>query len=153
MADIAFNISKGRVNELARLAIAGTGGAKLRLLLLKAADTDDAHRDTDTVTALLATAATEADFTSYARKDITSGAARTVDDSANEQWLDFADQTWDPAGGASNNSLTDAVVYYDPDGTDTDSANIPLTQHDFAVTTDGSALILQVGETGFFAAQ
>jgi hypothetical protein len=57
--------------------------------------------------------------------------------------------TWTtPAAG---NNTTGLLVCYDPDTTGgADSAIIPLTHHDFVVTTDGNDVVLNVGD--FFRA-
>ncbi len=143
MADLVFNIAKGAVAEKVRDAASNLG-----VLLLKAAGTDAQHRDVDDLAALLAIA-TEADFTNYARKTAITGTV-TVDDSNDRVDVDMPDQTWTAAGGATNNTLTDAVIYYQESAAD--SGRVPLTQHDFAVTTDGSDLTMVLNSTGFFRA-
>ena len=55
MANFVFNVAKGRIRQLI------LDGADLRALVLKTADTDAAMMDVDNITALLATAADEAD--------------------------------------------------------------------------------------------
>lgn len=138
MADLIFNIAKGAFAEKVR-----DGAANLGMLLLIAADTDDAMRDTDTVTALLATAANEAVDGSYARKTALTGTI-TVDDTNNRVDVDVPDQTWAAlAGGA----ILDLVVFYDEGGSD--ATRIPISLHDFAVTPDGSDVVAVVNASGF----
>ena len=60
------------------------------------------------------------------------------------------DQTWTSAGGAANNTLVKLIVYYEDAAAD--ATRIPLTAHDFAVTTDGSDLTAQVATAGFYRA-
>ena len=137
MADVVFNIALGEVKKYAKL----DGGANdaLIVVLLKSSgiEADATIRDHDDLAALLAAANDEADFTNYARKTITS-ATITVDDTNNRVDIDIADQTWTSAGGAANNTLAALLVNYDPDTTaGTDSTVVPLTKHDFSVTTDG----------------
>lgn len=138
MADFVFNIAKGAFVEKFR-----DGAANGGVLLLKAADTDDAMRDADTVQALLATAADEATDASYARKTGLTGTI-TVDDTNNRVDVDLPDQTWTALAGAA---ITDLVVFYDEGGTD--ATRIPLTLHDFAVTPDGSDVTAQFNAAGF----
>ena len=95
MADFVFNIAKGAFVEKFR-----DSGAAGGILLLKVADTDDAMRDTDHLTALLATAADEATDASYARKTGLTGTI-TVDDTNNRVDVDMADQTWTALAGTS----------------------------------------------------
>jgi len=141
MADFVFNIAKGAVAEKVR-----DSAAALLILLLIAADTDAAMKDTATVTALLATAANEATDASYARKTGLTGTV-TVDNTNDRVDVDVPDQTWTAlAGGA----ILDAVVAYEDAAADT--TRVPLTLHDFAVTPDGSDVTLQVNASGFFRA-
>jgi hypothetical protein len=145
MADFVFNIAKGAVAEMFR-----DGGSAGIVLLLKAAAADNTQKDYDDVSALLGDATTEeADFTNYARKTGLTGTI-TVDDTNDRVDVDLADQTWSSAGGASNNTLTDLVVAYQNSASD--SGRVPLTQHDFAVTTDGSDLTAQFNAAGFYRA-
>ena len=138
MADFIFNIAKGAFVEKFR-----DGAANGGMLLLIAADTDDAMRDTDTVTALLATAANEATDGSYARKTGLTGTI-TVDDTNNRVDVDLPDQTWVALAGAA---ILDLVVFYEEAAGD--STRIPLSLHDFAVTPDGSDVTAQLNASGF----
>lgn len=138
MADIVFNIAKGAFVEKIRDSAANCG-----VLLLKAADTDDAMRDTATLTALLATGADEATDASYARKTALTGTI-TVDNTNNRVDVDLPDQVFTALAGAA---ITDAVVFYQEAAADT--TRIPLTLHDFVVTPDGSDVTLQFNASGF----
>lgn len=141
MADLVFNIAKGAAVEKVR-----DGAANLLMLLLIAADTDDAMRDTDTVTALLATGANEATDGSYARKTGITGTI-TVDDTNNRVDIDCPDQTWTALAGAA---ILDLVIAYEEAAAD--ATRIPLTLHDFPVTPDGSDVTAQLNASGFFRA-
>lgn len=138
MADFVFNIAKGAFVEKFR-----DGAANGGLLLLIAADTDAAMRDTDTVTALLATGANEATDASYARKTGLTGTI-TVDDTNDRVDVDLPDQTWSALAGAA---ITDLVVFYQEAASD--DSRIPLSLHDFAVTPDGSDVTVQFNAAGF----
>lgn len=154
MADIVLNQALGRIRTFADNAAGAVANAAFVLLLLKAAEADDALRDHDDLAALLAGTSDEADFTNYARKTIADASVTvTVDDTNNRVDIDVPDQTWTAAGGAANNTLTDALVGYDADTTTGTDANIiPVSLHDFAVTTDGSDLTLQVAAAGLLRA-
>lgn len=143
MADIVFNIARGRIREKAM-----NGGSNFGVMLLKAAEADAALADHNDLAALLAAVGnTEADFTNYARK--TGLAATQAVDDANEQAsADIADQTWSSAGGAANNTLVKLVVYFQESASD--AGRIPMTAHDFAATTDGSDLTAQIASGGFY---
>ena len=138
MADFVFNIAKGAFAEKFR-----DGAANGGILLLIAADTDAAMRDTDTITALLATGANEATDGSYARKTGLTGTI-TVDDTNDRVDVDLPDQTWTALSGSA---ITDAVVFYEESAADT--GRVPLTLHDFAVTPDGSDVTIQFNAAGF----
>lgn len=152
MADFVFNIAKGRVAELYnRVDSNDPAGSELVILVINAgAATDDTMGDTDTVSALLATAAAEVTNTNYARIDLTDTDLTAIapDDTNNRMDLDFADQTW--SGVAAGDAWTDLVVAYDPTGSSADTALVPLTCHDFSVTPDGSDITAQVAN--FFRA-
>lgn len=141
MADFVYNISLGSFIEKVR-----DGAANIEVYLLQAAEADDALRDHDETAALLGAAGnTEATFTNYARKTGITGTL-TIDDVNNRADLDIPDQTWTAAGGATNNTLTDLIVAYNQGAGDANL--IPMTNHDFAVTTDGSDLTAQVDAAG-----
>ncbi len=154
MADGVFNIAKGRVNELHDIVDGGTGS--LIVVLLKAAQADGTLEDYDTLSAVLAAANTEADFTNYGRKELVAAgiSASTVDDTNNWRYATIPDQTWTTAGGATNNTLVKMLICYDPDGsgTGTDTTVVPMTHHDFAITTNGGDLTADVGANGYFRA-
>lgn len=141
MADQIFNIAKGAFAEKIRDADTNVG-----VLLLKVAEADATLIDYTTVAAILAGSNTEADFTNYARKTGLTGVV-TVDNTNNRVDCDFDDQTWTAAGGATNNTLAKAIVFYQESAAD--SGRIPLSHHDFVETTTGSDLVMQLNAAGF----
>lgn len=142
MADQQFNIAKGAVSEKVRDA---TGN--LIVLLLESNETESDLIDHDDLAAMLgATGNTEASFTNYARKTGLTGSV-TVDDGNDRVDVDVADQTWTSAGNGTNETLTKAVVAYEDSAAD--SGRVPMTHHDFAVTTDGSDLSVEFNSAGF----
>ncbi|HWO65361.1 MAG TPA: hypothetical protein VNO31_35535 [Umezawaea sp.] len=152
MANGVFNISKGLWRYY--LSLPATNDA-LVVVLLKGAGlvADSVLADYDDLAALLAGASDEADFTSYARKTITTGITITVDDTNDRVDGDIDDQVWSPAGGAANNTLGKLITCYDSDTTGgTDSGLIPVTYHDFVATTDGNPLTAQVATAGLVRA-
>ena len=145
MADGVFNIAKGAVAEKVR-----DDPTKLGILLLRANEAEATLRDRDTLADLLGAAGnTEANFTNYARKTGITGVI-TVDDTNDRVDVDVPDQQWNDAGGATNNTLTKAIVFYEESASD--AGRIPLTHHDFAITTDGNHLQAQVAVAGFYRA-
>jgi hypothetical protein len=141
MADQVFNIAKGAFAEKIR-----DGATSVGIMLLKTAESDATLRDYDTLAAILAGSNVEADFTNYARKTGLTGTV-TVDDTNDRVDCDVPDQTWTLAGGASNNTLAKAIVFYQESAAD--SGRIPMSHHDFAETTTGSDITLQVNASGF----
>jgi hypothetical protein len=144
MTDLVSNIAKGAAAEKARDDATAFG-----VLLLKANEAESTLKDRATVALILSNGSTEADFTNYARKTGIT-ATLTVDNVNDRVDLDMPDQTWTTAGGATNNTLTKAVVYYQESAAD--SGRVPITIQDFAVTTDASDLTAQVAAAGFFRA-
>lgn len=142
MADGVFNIAKGAFVEKIR-----DGASNVLVLLLKANEAETALVDHDDLSVLLAAAGnTEADATNYARKTGITGTI-TVDDVNDRVDADIPDQTWTSLGGALNNTLTKLIVAYEESAAD--SGRIPLTHHDFSVTTDGSDVTAQINASGF----
>jgi hypothetical protein len=115
-------------------------------------ETDATLKDDATFASVLAGTTDEVTNTNYARKVLTdSDLVAFAADNAND-WvlLDFPDQTWTAV--ASGTAWSDAVVCYDPSSSGvTDSVMVPLTQHDFVKTPDGSDIVLQT-PSGFFKA-
>lgn len=155
MADSVFNIAKGRNVELYNRVVSNDpANSALVLIALKASGLESHATliDYDTVAAILAAANDEATNTNYARKVLTNAdlAALAVDDSNNRFPLDAPDQTWTSvaaAGGAWG-----ALVWaYDADTTGgSDSDLVPLTVHDFAITPDGTNIVVTIAD--FFRA-
>jgi len=156
MADFVFNIAKGRVAEFYnRVQSNDPANSALVIVAINTTATDATLKDLDTMAAIEANANTaEATNSGYTRKVLTDAdlAALSVDDTNDRIDLDFADQTWS-AVAASPGAWTDLVICYDSDTTaGTDANLIPLTQHDFAVTPDGSDIVAQIAAAGFFRA-
>lgn len=145
MADGVFNIAKGQAVELVE-----NNADSLVVLLLKANESEADLIDHDDVSSLLGAAGNdEADFTNYGRKTGISETV-TIDDTDDEATIDAPDQTWSSAGGTTDNTLTKAIVAVQTGADDT--TLIPLTHHDFSVTTDGTDLTLEFHADGFYRA-
>ena len=156
MADFVFNIAKGRVVEYYnRVKANDPANSALIIVVIDAnGDSDATMKDRDDLGALLGGTANEVTNTNYARKVLTDSdlAALPAPDDTNDRYdIDLPDQTW--AAVAAGTAWTDLLVCYDSDTTGgADSAIIPLTLHDFAVTPDGSDIIAQIAAAGFFRA-
>ena len=143
MADGVFNIAKGRFVEKIEDV-----NAKCIVLLLKTAVADATLADFDTVALMLADGGVdEADFGNYARDEAITGTV-TIDDGNEWVTVDIPDTTL--ASATAGNTLVKLIVAYEE--TAADSGRIPLTHHDFSVTTDGSDITAQVNAAGFVKA-
>jgi hypothetical protein len=157
MADQPFNIAKGRVVEFYnRVENNDPTNAAFIIVLLKVAEADATLIDYDTLSALLAGANTEANFTNYARKTITDAelaALPAPDDTNNRYDIDMPDIVYTSAGGATNNSVVKLIICYDSDTTaGTDANLIPCAHYDCVFTTDGSTVTVQINASGFYRA-
>lgn len=142
MADFVFNVAKGAAAEKFRDAAANG-----IVLLMSALEADTTASDYDDLDALLTPAGnTEVSDASYSRKTGLTGSI-TVDDSNDRVDVDLPDQTWT---GLSGPDPTDLIVAYEESAADT--GRIPLTNHDFAVTSDGSDVTAQFAASGFYRA-
>lgn len=157
MADLVFNISKGRVAELYNRVDSNdpTNSVLVVVAINAGTTTDAAFRDFDTLAQCLPGGGGAAEVTNsgYARKVLTDTdiVAMTPDDVNDRMDIAIADQTW--AAVAAGTAWTDLLICYDADSTTGTDANIvPLTLHDFAVTPDGSDITADVPVTGFFRA-
>ncbi len=152
MADLIFNIAKGRLVQLAKnVDDAVPAASRLILIPFNSTDTDDAVRDCDTVAAVEALAATaERTLNGWNRKTLAAAdVTLTLDDTGNTYSVDITDQSWTPTADA----VTDLLLAYDADnaaGTDADL--IPLAWYDFAITPDGSQVTAQINASGAFSA-
>jgi hypothetical protein len=144
MADFVYNQAKGAYAEWARRVNNNDPtNSVIIIALFNTTATDATLKDLDTI-ALIEADALTAELTSgsnanYARKvlDQTGGLTITVDDTNDRVDVDCPDQTWTALGAGT--AITDGVTGYDSDSTaGTDANIIPGTQHDFAITPDGS---------------
>lgn len=155
MADQQFNISKGRVAELARRVEDGDPtNARFLAVAINTTETDGTLQDLDDLAAVLGNANTaEVTNTGYARLTLTSTEITvTVDDSGNVQNVSIGDL--DFGAITAGDAWTDLLICYIPDGVTpgADSTVIPLTQHDFAITPDGTNVTATEPASGFFGA-
>lgn len=153
MADLVFNIAKGRVAEFYnRVDSNDPANSALIVVPIDAGATTDAtFRDHATLAAVLA-ASTERTTGGWNRKTLTDTdlAALTADNTNDRMDVDIPDLTWT---GVTAGAVTDLVICYDNDTTaGTDSNIIPMTLHDFAITPDGSDVQAVIAAAGFYRA-
>lgn len=154
MADLVFNVAKGRVAEFYN-RVDTNDPANSALIIVPVdvgATTDATIRDFATLAAVLGGGVTERTTGGWNRKTLTDVelAALTIDNVNDRVDLDIPDQTWT---AVTAGAVTDLIICYDNDTTTgTDSNLIPLTLHDFAITPDGSDVVAVIAAAGFFRA-
>jgi len=154
VADIVFNIAKGRVVEFVSRVDTNdpTNAALIVVPVDVGATTDATIRDFDTLAAVLAGGVTERTTGGWSRKTLTDAdITLSAPDDTNDRYdVDIPDQTWT---AVTAGAVTDLLICYDSDTTaGTDSNIIPLTMHDFAITPDGSDVQAVIAAAGFFRA-
>ncbi|MFD8777509.1 hypothetical protein [Streptomyces sp. NPDC059916] len=136
MATIVFNAALGRLAQYADLPAAADS-----LILVPFAatglPTDATMRDYATLAAIKAGATEQ---TTLGRKTLT-GVTVTVDNTNDRVNIDCDDITWTATSGAAIGAV---VICYKPDTASADSAIIPMTKHDVAMTPDGNNFTLTV---------
>jgi len=152
MANITFNIAKGRVIELYN-RVKSNDPANSALILIPIETTgleaDATLIDVDTVTALIA--GTTNEQTTMGRKTLTDAelaALPAPTDASDYYEISLPTVTWTAASG---NAISKIAVCYDNDTTaGTDANIIPLTMFDFAQTPSGADIQMTTG--AFFRA-
>jgi len=148
MPNFVHNRSKGRVTEFAeRVNANDPTNSIFTLEAINTTATDATLQDLDDFAAIEADANTaEVTNSGYARKTFANGTLTiTYDDTNDRTAVDVADQTWTAV--AAGTAWTDLVTGYDSDSTaGTDSAVLPMTQHDFAITPDGSDITATIAD-------
>lgn len=147
MANFVFNISKGRVAELYnRVQTNDPAASALYVIPVDvAAVTDATLIDVNDFAAVISAGVTERTTGGWNRKTLadTDLTAMTPDDTNDRMPLDFADQTWT---AVTAGAVTDLIICYASVASPTNAQLIPLTQHDFAITPDGSDVVAQVAD-------
>lgn len=147
MANIVFNIAKGRVVELYN-RVKSNDPANSALILVpietSGLESDATLIDVDTLTALLA--GTTNEQTTMGRKTLTDAdlAALPAPDDTNDRYeVSLPTVTW---AAATGNAISKIAVCYDADTTSGTDANIiPLTLFDFVQTPSGGDIQMTGG--------
>lgn len=147
MANIVFNIAKGRVVEYYN-RVENNDPANSALILVpietSGLETDAVLRDKDDLAAVLSGATNEQ--TTMGRKTLTDAqlAALPAPDDTNDRYdVSLPAVTWSAAAG---NAISKILVCYDSDTTaGTDANIIPLTMFDFVVSPTGADIVLNSG--------
>jgi hypothetical protein len=146
MADIVFNIAKGKIAYYGGLPAAAD--ALIAVPIQTAGIVSDAiMRDYADLGTLLAGASDEQ--TTLGRKTLT-GVTVTVDNTGDKVVVDADDVTWAAAAG---NAISAVVICYDNDtGAGTDANIVPMVKLDCAVTPDGTDFTMQFAAAGIVTA-
>lgn len=147
MANIVFNIAKGRVVELYnRVESNDPANAAIILVPIETAglETDAVLIDADTLAAALAgTTNEQATMGRKVLSDVDLAALPAPDDTNDRYDLSLPTVTWT---GATGNAISKILVAYDSDTTlGTDANIIPLTLFDFAQTPSGADIQMTGG--------
>lgn len=147
MANIVFNIAKGRVAELYnRVKSNDPTDSAIILVPIETSglESDATLIDVDTLAALIA--GTTNEQTTMGRKTLTDAdlAAFPAPDDANDRMdLSLPTVTWTAASG---NAISKIAVCYDSDTTaGTDTNIVPLTMFDFVQTPSGADIQMTTG--------
>lgn len=147
MANIVFNIAKGRVVEYYnRVKSNDPTNSAIILVPIETSglEADSTLIDVDTLAALIA--GTTNEQTTIGRKTLTDAdlAALPAPDDGNDRYdVSLPTVTWSAATG---NAISKIAVCYDPDTTGgTDSNIVPLTMFDFAQTPSGADIQMTTG--------
>lgn len=147
MADIVFNLAKGRVAELYnRVDLGDPAAARLYIIPVDVAAVSDATiRDCDDFAAVITAGVTERAATGWNRKTLAAAdlAALAVDDTNDRMPLDAADQTWT---AVTAGAVTDLIFCYASVASPTNAQLLPLTMHDFPTTPDGSDVVATIAD-------
>lgn len=143
MAAGIFDTALGRIVRYADLI--EPADELVAVLLQSGGETGATLEAHATLAAVLGGASSEATFTGYSQYTLTT---INVDEATpGEISVDCDDPTWSPT---SAQALGKIVFCYDPDGTNTASAMVPLFHDDFAITTPTSGTITYQVATGGF---
>lgn len=147
MANIVFNIAKGRVVEYYNRVKGNDPSASAFILVpieTSGLEADATLIDKDDLSALLA--GTTNEQTTMGRKTLTDADLATLpapDDTNDRFEISLPTVTWTAASG---NAISKIAVCYDADtGAGTDTNIIPLTMFDFAVTPSGADIQMTTG--------
>lgn len=149
MANVVFNIAKGRVAELYnRVDLGDPAAARLYIIPIDVAAVSDATLiDLDDFAAVITAGVTERTTGGWNRKTLAAAdlAAMTPLDGSDYMPLDAADQTWTAVTGGSL-TITDLLFAYSATGSPTNAQLTPLTLHDFPITPDGTDVVATIAD-------
>lgn len=147
MANIVFNIAKGRVTELYNRVKSNDPAASALVLTpieTSGLEADSALIDSDTVAAVVDdTTNKQTDMGEKVLTDSELAAFPAPDDGSDFYEVSLPAVTWTAATG---NAISKILVSYRPDtGSPADATDVPLTMFDAAATPDGNDIVLAAG--------
>lgn len=158
MPDFVYNQAKGKASQWAAQINANeptNSIFEIRLLAATGVQADSVLIDLDNFEALVAGATNFATNTGATPKKIdnTGLITITVDDTNDRTDVAMPNVTFTALANDGTGAVSDVVIGFDTDSTGgTDAGIVPVTQHDFAVTPDGSDVTVQFATAGFFRA-
>jgi hypothetical protein len=145
-----FEVARGRIIELAIRAIdSDPVTCDLFIAYYQGVIQADAALEAHLTKSAVDANNTIATFTNYGLDSsrVLTGVTTTI--TAGEHWCTSATETITAAGGALNNTITRAVLYYAADISSTTTA-IPLCHYTFSVNTSGIDLSFEPGTSGLY---
>lgn len=141
MVDQVLNIALGAIAEKIR------DGANIQVILIAATgvESDATLKDKDTVSDYFSGATNESTNTGATRKSISNASVTlTVNDTLDRVEVDIADQTWTGLANDGTGNVTGILTAEDVGGAD--GSRIPLTQHTFPITPDGTDVTATIAD-------
>jgi hypothetical protein len=155
VANFVFNIAKGRVAEYYNRVENNDPSTSALIVIVLASSGLEAQgtlEDADTFAAVVSGATNEVTGTGWDRKTLTDtelAAFPAPDDTNNRYAVAIPTFNWTPNAAADDAGAL--VICYDANtGAGTDTDLVPLTHHDFSVSTDGNQVVVNAGD--FFRA-
>jgi hypothetical protein len=139
--------AKGRFVEKCMLPL-GTDSILVVLLQNTGLPADTTLVNAQNLQAIFTAGALEATFTNYTRMSLTSQSINisyTTNTTPTQVTVSFAEQTWNAAGGAVNNTISKVVLAYQPTPSSQDLDCLVLATLDYTGTTTGGAFIVTLG--------
>lgn len=158
MANLVFDFGLARGKEFYSNARNQTPvNSTLVMVILASAglETDAVLRVKTSLADVVSGTTNEATNTGYARRLISVGlAAVPAPDLVNHRWqCAMPQQTWVDVQNDGTGAWGKLIICYRNAAADPDTAIIPWTMHDFAVTPTGVTITAVSGSNGFFRAQ
>jgi hypothetical protein len=147
LSSLINTYAKGRFVEKCMLPL-GTDSIVVVLIQNTGLPADTTLVNCQNLQAVWNAGAQEANFTNYQRMSLT-GSSISITYATNttptEVTVSFAEQTWNAAGGAVNNTISKVALVYQPTSSSSDGQCLVLATLDYTGTTTGGAFIVTLG--------